>query len=98
MIQPQYTEGIYTTISSTNTLVFTGIGVVNAILVSSHTNGTVKLWDSLTAATTVLLDTYTYATGSQAITLHGAKFVTGLFVDVGGTTQKITVIWNPFRG
>lgn len=80
-----------------NTLLATvnrGPGVAVAILVSSHTNGTIKLWDSLTATGTVLLDTYTYPAGSSTIPLHGAIFVTGLFADMGGTTQKITVLWN----
>lgn len=77
-----------------NVLIKTGPGNLTGVIVSSHTSGTIKFWDSLTAANTVLVDTYTYATGSQTITFFGAKFTTGLFADVGGTTQKITVIYN----
>lgn len=85
--------GLYTPVTA-NVLVKTGPGTVQGIIVSSHTNGTIKLWDSLTAANSFILDTYTYATGSQYINLFGAKFTTGLFADVGGTTQKITIVWN----
>lgn len=72
--------------------------VANAILVSSHTSGTVKLWDSLAASGTVALDTFSYATGSQVIPLWGMKFNTGIYFDMGGTTQDVTIIWNTFRG
>lgn len=77
-----------------STLIATGAGVGTAIIVSSHTNGTIKLWNSLTNSGTVILDTYTYATGSQVIALHGARFNTGLYADMNSTTQSITVIYN----
>lgn len=76
-----------------DTLIKTGSGNVQAILVASHTNGAIKLWDNTAASTTVLLNTYTYATGSQVIPLYGAKFLTGLYADVTGT-QDITIIYN----
>ncbi len=96
------TESIYQygipAIVTANTAVSAVPSVANVILVSSHTNGTIKLWDSASASGTVALDTYTYAAGTQVIFLGGIKFNTGIFVDVGGTTQKITVLWNTFRG
>lgn len=99
MISPVYQYGLPILVSSANIVAaVTGPGVATAIIVSSHTSGTIKLWDSLTAANTVLVDTFTYATGSQVIPLYGAKFLVGLTIDVGGTTQKATVLYNPYRG
>jgi hypothetical protein len=74
-------------------LVCTGAGLAVAIIVSSHTTGTIKLWASLTATQTVLLETYTYATGSQVIPLHGMRFETGLYATLTNT-QSITVVYN----
>lgn len=84
--------GLYANITS-DTLIKTGTGSVQAIIVASHTNGAIKLWDNTSAATTVLVDTFTYATGSQVIPLYGAKFLTGLYADITGT-QNITIIYN----
>lgn len=75
-------------------LIATGAGVVTGIIVSSHTNGTVKLWNSLTATGTVAMDTYTYGVGSQTIPLFGIRFNTGLFVDMNSTVQNIVVVIN----
>ena len=96
MNQPIYNYALPAQISA-NTLVYTGPSVVDAIIVSSHTNGTVKLWDSLTASGTVALNTYTYSAGSSVIPL-GMKFNIGIYVDMGGTTQQISVLWNAFIG
>lgn len=85
-------------IITTNTLIYTGTGTVQGIIVSSHTTGTIKLWDNTTATGTVCVDTYAYATGSQYINLFGAKFTTGLFADTNSTVQKITIVWNPRNG
>ena len=92
-----YQYGIPAVVTA-NTAVSAVPSVVNAIIVSSHTSGTLKLWDSTAASGTVAMDTYTYASGSQVIYLGGLKFNTGIFADLGGTTQKITIIWNTFRG
>ena len=96
MILPIYNYALAAQIS-TNTSVSAVPSVVDAIIVSSHTNGTVKLWDSLTASGTVALNTYTYSAGSSVILL-GIKFNTGVYVDMGGTTQQISVLWNAFIG
>lgn len=70
-----------------------------AVIVSSHTSGTIKFWDNATAgSTTVLVDTITYATGSQVIPLYGVKCINGIYADMNSTTQKITVAWNPNNG
>ena len=91
LLNTQY-YGLYANISS-DTLIKTGSGNVQAIIVNSHTNGTIKLWDNTSAATTVLIDTYTYASGSQVIPLYGARFLNGLYADVTGT-QNVTIIYN----
>lgn len=97
MTDPIYTYGIPAPISA-NTLIFTGAGTAQGIVVSSHTSGTIKLWDNTAASGTVLVDTYTYATGSQSIPLFGVKFLKGLYADMGGTTQKITISYDPYQG
>ncbi len=97
MTDPIYNYGLPSPITA-STLVYTGKGCVEGIIVSSHTSGTLKLWDSLTGAGTVLVDTFTYPSGSTTIPLFGAKFLTGLYADMNGTTQKITVVYNPYLG
>lgn len=91
-LQSIHDYALYANITA-DTLIKTGSGTVQAILVASHTSGAIKLWDNTSAATTVLLNTYTYATGSQVIPLYGAKFLTGLYADVTGT-QDITILYN----
>lgn len=75
-------------------IVKTGAGNVQGIIVSSHTNGTIKLWDNTAGSGTIVVDTYTYATGSQFIPLFGARFLTGLYADINSTTQKVTIVYN----
>lgn len=88
--------GLPTNISA-SALVYTGPGTVVGVVVNSHTNGTLKLWDSLTATGTVLNNTITFAAGSQSFTLFGEKFNVGLFATIGGTAD-LTFITNPYRG
>lgn len=83
----------YTNITA-DTLIKTGAGRVFGILVASHTSGSIKLWDNTSAATTVLLNTYSYSSGSQVISFPaGIEFTTGLYADVTGT-QDITILWK----
>lgn len=71
-----------------------GSGTLYGIIVNSHTSGTLKLWDSLTASGTVITNTYTFATGSQVITFpQGVSYYTGLFATIGGTAD-ITILWK----
>lgn len=64
----------------------TGSGYVIGVTVSSHTAGTLKLWDNTSAAGTVLVDTYTFTAGSSVVTFPAPyAFATGLFATVGGT-------------
>lgn len=74
-------------------LVKTGFGVVSAIIINSHTSGTIKLWDSLTATGNVICNTITLAAGERTIDLEKINFTTGLFVTIGGTAD-ITVVYN----
>lgn len=78
---------------TSSALVKTGTGNVQGIVVNSNSSGTLKLWDSLTAANTVLFNTITFAAGSQTFNLFGARFVTGLFATIGGTAD-ITILYN----
>lgn len=82
----------YTNITA-DTLIKTGSGLVFGIIVNSHTTGTIKLWDNTSAATTTLVNTYSYPIGSSVVFFPAAvSFTTGLYADVTGT-QDITIIW-----
>lgn len=78
-------------------LVYTGKGTLSGIVVGSHTNGTVKIYDGLTSAGTVLVNTYTFASGSSVLDFMGIKFNTGLYITTGGTLD-ITVVYTPYVG
>lgn len=74
-------------------LVYTGPGELVGIIVCSHTSGSIKLYDNTAASGTVLLPTYSYATGSQFIELFGMTFLNGIYADVTGT-QDVMVCFN----
>lgn len=83
----------YTNISA-SALIKTGAGRVSGFIVNSHTTGSLKLWDNTSAATTVLMNTYTFATGSQVVTFPAeVKFTTGLYATIAGTAD-VTIIWS----
>jgi hypothetical protein len=85
----------YTAPITADTLVRTGGGTLYGYIVSSHTSGTIKAWDSTAANFDVIHDTWTLAAGPQVITFpKGIDFYTGLFIDVGGTIS-LTPIWEP---
>ena len=77
-------------------LVSTGVGVWNGIVINSHSSGTIKVIDGLTAGSgRIILNTYTLPSGSQVISFpNGAAYTTGLFIDTAGTTVNYTVSWN----
>ena len=63
-----------------------GAGTFMGIIVNSQTSGTIKVWDSLTASGTVILNTYTFPAGSGIYLFPvGFSFYTGLFLTIGGT-------------
>lgn len=77
-----------------DTLIKTGAGKVAGFIVNSHTSGTLKLWDNTSAASTVLMNTYTYPSGSSVVTFpKPICFNTGLYADITNT-QDITIIWD----
>lgn len=83
----------YTNLSA-SALIKTGAGVLKGIVVNSHSSGTLKLWDNTSAATTVLLNTITFAAGSGiVINLPAVEFSTGLYATIGGTAD-ITLLWK----
>ena len=78
---------------SADTLIKTGAGIAVGFVVNSHTSGTIKIWDALSATGTVLFNTITLAAGPQYFNLFGAKFTTGCYVDIGGTID-LTFCYN----
>jgi hypothetical protein len=69
----------------------TGRGNLVGVFVASSTSCTIKVWDNTSAATTVLVNTFS----ASAATWYPLPFVfnTGLYVDVGGTCD-LTVSYN----
>ncbi len=88
--------GLYKNITE-STLIETGPGTLQAIIVSNHSSGTIKVWDNTSAATTPITGLMTLSTiavtGERTIPFFGTKFLTGLYVEIGGTAN-ITVIYN----
>jgi len=78
---------------TTTSLIKTGAGVLKGIIISSNTSGTIKLWDNTSAATTVLVDTMTIASGERYIPFFDATFDTGLYGTFGGTSE-LTIIFS----
>lgn len=87
----------YTNLTA-SALVKTGEGFVAGVIVNSHTSGTLKLWDSTSAAGAVLVDTFTFAAGSGVYEFPQVsglppEFTTGLYATIGGTAN-ITLVWK----
>lgn len=70
-----------------------GTGVVVGVIVNSHSGGTLKLWDSLTATGTVVCNTISFGVGERFVPFFGARFYTGLFATIGGTAD-LTLVYN----
>lgn len=60
----------------------TGDGELVGYFVASTSAGTVKLWDNTSAATTVLVNTFSPSPGWNPAPFH---FKTGLYITIGGT-------------
>jgi hypothetical protein len=83
----------YTNLSA-SALIKTGAGRVKGFMVNSHSSGTLKLWDNTSGATTVLLNTITFAAGSGLMfNLPDVEFSTGLYATIGGAAD-ITIFWK----
>jgi len=61
----------------------TGPGVMGGILVGTSTALTIKVWDSLSATGTVILETTAALTAGTYLTIPAA-FSIGCFITVGG--------------
>ena len=77
-------------------LIVTGAGSIAGLVVNSHSNGTFRIIDGLTAgAGRVMVDTWTLAAGPQVITFpKPLAFTTGCYIDIGGTISY-TAVYNP---
>ena len=83
--------GSYTNIS-TSTLIRTGTGNLLGIFVASASSTpTIKVWDAVSAAAPILVNTFTPVGG--VFYPIPATFVTGLYVTIGGTVD-CTVFWT----
>lgn len=86
----------YANISSSG-LIKTGAGTLEAIIINSHSSGTVKIWDNTSAATTVICNTITLSavatTGERVIDFGSLSFDTGLYITIGGTAD-ITIVYH----
>ncbi len=83
----------YTNLTA-SALIKTGAGVVSGFIVNSHTSGTLKLWDAVTATAPVLMNTFTFPAGSSSVRLpDDVSFDTGLYATITGTAD-ITLIWK----
>jgi hypothetical protein len=83
----------YTNLTASQ-LIKTGAGVVAGVIVNSNTAGTFKLWDNTSAATTVIVNTYTVTTAVSSVVVFPKpiSFNTGLYCTVGGTAD-FTIVW-----
>ena len=90
MSNPVVESGNYNNIS-TSTLIRTGAGQLLGIFVASASaTPTIKVWDNTSAATTVIVNTFTPVAGT--FYPIPANFSTGLYVTIGGTVD-CTVFW-----
>lgn len=80
--------------SAASGLIKSGTGTVAGVIVNSHSSGTLKLWDSTTASGLVIIDTFTFPTGSGVYKFpDDIAFTNGLFATIGGTLN-FTIIYN----
>lgn len=77
---------------SASALARTGRGDLLGIFCASSTGATCKVWDSLTAANAIIVNTFTLVGG--VFYPLPFKFQTGCFVTITGTAD-ITVAINP---
>lgn len=84
----------YTNLSA-SAAVKASAGTLYGIVVNSHTNGTLKLWDNTAGSGTVIFNTLTFAAGSGILLSFptGISFNTGLYATIGGTAD-ITILWK----
>jgi hypothetical protein len=87
-------SGAKSTNGTASALIKTGGGKVFGVIVNSHTNGTMKLWDNTSAAGTVLVNTFTFPAGSGVYRFpEPIEFYTGLYFTLGGTLD-FTIVYK----
>lgn len=91
-LQNTQNYGLYKNVTA-STLIQTGPGELQGVVINSHSSGTLKFWDNTSAATTTIFNTITLGVGERFVMLFGAKFTVGCFLTIGGTAD-VTVIYN----
>jgi len=72
---------------SASALIKTGAGEVRGIFVASASaTPTIKLWDNTSAATTVLVNTFTPSAATYYY-MGDVRFATGLYITISGTVD-----------
>jgi len=74
-------------------LVKTGAGKVVGVVINSHSSGTLRFWDAVTAATPTIFNTITLSAGERFIPLYEVSFSIGLYVTIGGTAN-VTIVYQ----
>jgi hypothetical protein len=83
----------YSNVTASANAQVSGPGTFYGIIVNSHTSGTIKIYDSLTQANTVIINTFTFPAGSGIYNFaQGISFYTGLSFTIGGTAD-ITLLY-----
>lgn len=73
-------------LTATGQIISASRGSLKAIIVSSHTSGTIRLVDAPNGTSgRELINTWTLASGPQVIDLHNMEFYEGVYAFVGGT-------------
>lgn len=73
-------------------------GSVTGVIVSQHTNGTLKLYDAAGGPQgRVLLETYTFPSGSGIVYFseEGLDYSQGVWAEIGGTAVKLALMYRP---
>ena len=82
----------YKNLTASANAIKTGQGKLVGMYVNSTNAGTIKIYDSLTQANTVINNTITPAVGWH--NLGDAQFGTGLSVTIGGTALDVTLYYD----
>lgn len=64
-----------------------GPGIIKGFYVSSHTGGTVKLWNNTAGSGAILVNTITLSVGPQWVELGGLNATVGIYATIGGTAD-----------
>lgn len=71
----------------------TGQGQVFGFIVNSHTSGTLALYDSVGGGQDMIMNTFTFATGSGVYRFpEPIEYFNGLYATTGGSALSISII------